>query len=147
MTRGTVDLEAYLRRHRANPRIVAGLARQGVTPDTARGVQAKAKAKPGEATMALLAEHLTQACIPFEREHRFAPPRRWRLDFWLAHARLAVEIDGGVHAIRKQFKSDVEKHRAIARLGLTLYRFTPEEVRDRTAIHTIRIFPGVLHDQ
>jgi hypothetical protein len=29
------------------------------------------------------------------REHRFAPPRRWRFDYaWPAH-RLALEIEGG----------------------------------------------------
>ena len=42
-----------------------------------------------------LALQLRAARIKFEREVRFAPPRRFRLDFVLPH-RLAIEVQGGV---------------------------------------------------
>jgi len=40
----------------------------------------------------LLAVQLEQAGIPFEREYRFAPPRRWRADF-------AIRGAGGWHFV------------------------------------------------
>lgn len=36
----------------------------------------------------------------WEREHLFAPERRWRLDFAWPHKRVGVELDGLVHSGR-----------------------------------------------
>lgn len=48
----------------------------------------------------LLATQLEQAGIPFEREFRFAPPRRWRADFVIGGA-------GGWHYVDVPVKDGV----------------------------------------
>ena len=67
------------------------------------------------------------ACV---REHRFAPPRRWRFDFaWPDHL-FAVEIegmgraDGGLaaHRTRAGFLKDAEKYERAMILGWRVYR-------------------------
>lgn len=75
-------------------------------------------------------------CIPrFEREYRFAPPRRWRIDFAFPDVKLAVEIEGGIwikggHTRGSGFMKNVEKYNALALLGWRLLRFTPEQVEN-----------------
>lgn len=45
-----------------------------------------------------LALQLRSAMLPqFERELRFHPDRKWRLDFAWADVKLAVEVQGGTH--------------------------------------------------
>ena len=67
---------------------------------------------------------------PGFREHRFAPPRRWRFDFaWPEHL-FAVEIegmgraDGGLaaHRTRAGFLKDAEKYERAMILGWRVYR-------------------------
>jgi hypothetical protein len=101
----------------------------------------------------LLAVQLDQAGIPYEREFRFAPPRRWRADFQirasglkngqLVGQRLLVEIDGGSwvagrHTRGAGFEADLEKHNAAALLGYRVLRFTPAMVDDGRALDVIR---------
>ena len=66
-----------------------------------------------------------------EREHRFAPPRRWRFDLAWPAVMLAVEVDGGrwqsgggKHATA----GDYVKLRAAVTLGWRVLRFTSGEV-------------------
>jgi len=96
-----------------------------------------------------LAAQLEQAGIPFEREYRFAPPRRWRSDF-LVHGdglvdfeSLLVEIDGGGfiagrHTRGTGFENDAEKASAAAILGYRVIRATPRQVEDGRALAWIR---------
>lgn len=61
------------------------------------------------------------------REHVFAPPRKWRLDFAWPDALFAVEIDGGLysagrHNRPKGYIEDCEKYEAAMLLGWTVYR-------------------------
>lgn len=97
----------------------------------------------------LLEEQLRQAGIPFEREYRFAPPRRWRFDFniWThpngPQAWVAVEIDGGAfvagrHTRGTGFERDLEKLNSAALLGYRVLRFTPAMVDDGRALAVIR---------
>jgi hypothetical protein len=78
----------------------------------------------------LLAVQLEQAGIPFEREYKFHPSRKWRADFWVLKPRslmslsdLLIEIDGGSwlpkgrHTTGKGFAADCEKQNAAAELG------------------------------
>lgn len=66
---------------------------------------------------------------PHVREHRFAPPRRWRYDFaWPEHL-VAVEIDGAVYAGGRHtrgagYEKDLEKLNTAALLGWTVLRFS-----------------------
>ena len=73
------------------------------------------------------------------REHRFAPPRRWRFDYaWPAH-RIALEIEGGVwaggrHVRGRGYESDCEKYSEAALRGWRVLRVTPAMLRDGRAL-------------
>jgi very-short-patch-repair endonuclease len=75
-------------------------------------------------------------------EYRFAPPRRWRLDFaWPAH-RVAVEIEGGAwtqgrHVRGKGFEADCRKYASALVAGWRVLRVTPAMVREGTALRMV----------
>ncbi|MWO66465.1 hypothetical protein GQM96_24295, partial [Escherichia coli] len=69
------------------------------------------------------------------REHRFAPPRRWRFAFAWPAFMLAVEIEGGVwtngrHTRGSGFVADCEKYNAATLAGWKVLRFTEGAVLD-----------------
>ena len=71
---------------------------------------------------------------PLTREHRFAPPRRWRLDFAHLPTRVAVECEGGVwtggrHVRGRGFEADAEKYNAAASMGWAVFRLTSGMLR------------------
>lgn len=89
------------------------------------------RASPLEAKFALLWRALRGP--PLEREHRFAPPRRWRFDFAHPASRVAVEVEGGVwrrgrHNRPKGFIADCEKYSAAALAGWTVVRLTRGDI-------------------
>jgi hypothetical protein len=106
----------------------------------------------------LLAVQLEQAGIPFEREYRFHPSRKWRADFGVAHPgiyKLAteylggwkwpvlIEIDGGSwvagrHTRGSGFEKDAEKLNAAAELGYRVLRYTPRMIESGEALEQIR---------
>ena len=109
---------------------------------------------------ALLATQLKQAGIPFVREYRFAPPRRWRADFHIPlfmgsigpntgpGAGWLVEIDGGGyvagrHSRGSGMEKDAEKQSAAAILGYRVIRCTPKQVNDGTALAWIKAALGL----
>ena len=107
----------------------------------------------------LLAAQLSQAGIPFEREYRFAPPRRWRADFYLADDDhfdyfpvnpvfgLLVEVEGGSftggHRRGRAYELDCEKASAAAIRGWRVIRATPLQVENGTALSWIRAALGL----
>lgn len=103
----------------------------------------------------LLATQLEQAGIPFEREVKFHPERKWRADFmvgqnfaWPVRGRYLIEIDGGAwtqgrHTRGAGFEGDLEKLNAAALLGYRVLRFTPAMVEDGRALAVIRQAPGL----
>lgn len=83
----------------------------------------------------LMEKHLRELKIPFEREYRFHPVRRWRFDFALCTAvngvptSYAIEIEGGSwiagrHNRGKGFEADLRKYNEAAKMGWTVLRFT-----------------------
>jgi very-short-patch-repair endonuclease len=85
-----------------------------------------------------MAIHLSEMGLEYEREFRFSPPRRWRLDFWLKEHALAIEIEGGSwvqgrHSRGKGFEADCEKYNALTQSGGRLLRFTPSMVEQGIA--------------
>lgn len=91
----------------------------------------------GEETLAL---QLKAYNIPFEREYRFHPTRRWRFDFVVKG--YAVEIEGGVyrksrHTTGKGYTADCEKYNEAALMGWRVLRFTTEMVKSGEAIDAI----------
>lgn len=102
----------------------------------------------------LLAVQLEQAHIPFEREVRFAPPRRWRADFmvgqnmaWPVRGRYLIEVDGGGftggHRRFGRMDDECEKGNAAALMGFRVLHFTPAMVEDGRAIAVIRQAVGL----
>ena len=98
----------------------------------------------------LLAVQLEQAGIPFEREYRFHPTRRWRADFrvycladHVCPNGILVEIDGGGYVAGRHsrgagMEKDAEKQSAAAILGYRVIRVTPRQVEDGRALSWIR---------
>lgn len=97
-----------------------------------------------------LAAQLEQAGIPFEREYRFHPSRKWRADFmvgqnfaWPVRGRFLIEVEGGAyvqgrHIRGPAFEADCEKYAAAAILGYRVIRCTPRQVDDGRALEWIR---------
>ena len=95
-----------------------------------------------------LALQLKAAKIPFEREFRFFPPRRWRFDFVLVPLSLliAVEVEGGAwsggHKRGAAADTDCQKHNAAMLDGWRTLRFTPAMVASGEALETIETALG-----
>lgn len=95
----------------------------------------------GEETFVL---HLRAAGIEgFEREHRFAPPRRWRMDFADPARMIAVEIEGGTwaggrHTRGSGFAADCEKYSTAAVMGWRVLRFTTDQVNSGMALQMLQ---------
>jgi very-short-patch-repair endonuclease len=95
----------------------------------------------GEDALALM---LTAYGVEFEREYRFAPPRRWRADFYLPGPRILVEVQGGIwingrHNRAGGYEADLERFNA-AQLHPNRYRvlqFTTAQCISGEAITTI----------
>ena len=78
-----------------------------------------------------------------QREYRFHPTRKWRLDFAWPAVMLAVEVEGGIyrgggHTHVKDLKRDMEKSNALTLLGWRLLRFHGDQVRSGEAVAVIR---------
>lgn len=103
---------------------------------------------PGEAELAL---QLKLAKIPFEREFRFHPPRRWRFDFVLLPVDLliAIEVEGGAfsggHKRGLFADTDCEKSNAAMEDGYKVLRFTPGMVASGVALQTIERALGKIN--
>jgi len=79
----------------------------------------------------------------WEREYRFAPPRRWRADFCHHDAMVLVEIEGGTwvggrHTRGSGFEKDCEKYNAAAELGYAVLRYTTAQSKTIDCINQIR---------
>lgn len=88
-----------------------------------------------EETFAL---HLKAEKIPFEREVRFHPTRKWRFDFVIPDRMVAIEVEGGTfvygaHNRGRHIASDLEKYNEATRLGWSVYRFDTDMVNDGRA--------------
>jgi hypothetical protein len=83
--------------------------------------------RPSEDAFAAL---LDAAVIPYEREYRFAPPRKFRFDFVMLPLvlKLAVEIDGVVHRIDSRWRADREKSNLALANGWRVIRIGSDQV-------------------
>jgi very-short-patch-repair endonuclease len=89
---------------------------------------------PGEESFAL---HCKVEGLYPEREFVFAPPRKWRFDFYFPNIKVAVEDEGGYFGRHQRpggFEKDAEKYNTAARMGITVLRYTTRMVMDGTAI-------------
>lgn len=67
--------------------------------------------------------------LKFRRQH---PVSIFILDFYCHEKRLAIEVDGGIHNSPDQKEWDDNRTFELNELGITVLRFTNEEVVDRT---------------
>jgi very-short-patch-repair endonuclease len=86
----------------------------------------------------ILAFELRARNIPFEREVKLIPGRRYRFDFTFPDHKLAVEVDGGEYVQGRHqrpggFRSDAEKVALASGLGWRVMRLTGSMVKDGTA--------------
>lgn len=77
------------------------------------------------------------------KEFLFYPTRKWRFDYAFVEAKIALEVEGGVHTggrhIRPRgFLGDMEKYNAAAELGWRVVRTTPDKLRTLDTIKMIK---------
>lgn len=61
----------------------------------------------------------------FKRQH---PIKYFIADFYCHALRLVIEVDGGYHNVPQQYEYDCDRDWELELLGLTVLRFTNEEV-------------------
>ncbi|MFM7859409.1 MAG: DUF559 domain-containing protein [Flammeovirgaceae bacterium] len=66
----------------------------------------------------------------FRRQHPIADA--FILDFFCAETRVAIEVDGEGHAQEEQKQYDANRSAVLKEYGITVLRFTNEEVKDNT---------------
>lgn len=96
--------------------------------------------------------------IKLGKELVFAPPRKWRFDFYIPEHMIAIEIDGGTHQksyytdktgqvksfsggrhnTAEGFIEDMEKLNTATALGWRVLRFTPEQLYTVKTLETIK---------
>ena len=76
-----------------------------------------------------------------EREFKFHPTRKWRLDFVDHATRTAIEIEGGAfngrHTRAAGFFKDAEKYLALWHSGYTLVRLTSPQLNAATVARIV----------
>tara|TARA_R110000824_G_scaffold270857_1_gene459304 strand:+ start:1568 stop:1903 length:336 start_codon:yes stop_codon:yes gene_type:complete len=88
-----------------------------------------------------LAMYLDALHIGYQREVRFAAPRRWRFDFLFAD-QVACEVDGGIysggrHTRGAGYEKDAEKFNEAAILGFTVLHVTSTMIASGAAVDYI----------
>ena len=110
-----------------------------IPAEALRKEQAKAAREALEMTMA---QQLRAHRIVFERELQFHPKRRWRFDFAIPSARLAIEVQGGVfsggrHSRGKGITDECEKVAHALMAGWRVMPVTGAQVRSGQAVQWV----------
>jgi len=95
----------------------------------------------GSSLEVLFALQLRDAGIPFEREYKPIPGRRYRYDFFF-QPDLLVEINGGTfrhmgHSTGNGIQRDYDKANQAVLAGFRVLLFTGEDVKGTRAIVTV----------
>ena len=77
------------------------------------------------------------------KEVKFHPERRWKFDYAIVEAKIAIEVEGGAwingrHNRPEGFIKDMEKYNAAAVLGWRILRFTPQQIMTFETIETLK---------
>ena len=79
--------------------------------------------------------------LPDERELKFHPTRKWRVDFVYSVNMLAIEIEGGEWINgrhNRQLAKDAEKYNELTLAGYKLLRFTGSMLSNGLAMAQLR---------
>ena len=84
---------------------------------------------------------LTQ--IPFLREYKFHPKRRWRFDFAIESCKVAIECEGGIwsrgrHTRGKGYEADCEKYNEAVCMGWKILRVTQAQIKSGEALKWVQ---------
>jgi very-short-patch-repair endonuclease len=93
----------------------------------------------GEESFAL---HCRVENLEPEREFRFHPERKWRLDFAWPELKIGVEVEGlsnkfSRHSTISGYREDCHKYNAAVLLGWRVLRYTTEMVESGQAINEV----------
>ncbi len=89
----------------------------------------------------LMQTYLEELDLPFKREYKFHPHRKWRFDYALPYEMtgyrrsLAIEIEGGIwlpkgrHTTGRGYQADLEKYREAALFHWDVLRFSTWDVK------------------
>jgi len=77
------------------------------------------------------------------KEYAFHPTRKWRFDYCIPEAMIAIEVEGGAytqgrHTRGKGFIADMDKYNEAAILGWCLIRVTPDKLMTSKTIDMIK---------
>ena len=117
-------------------------------PEVQRGLAKRKKSKTKVNPEEEFAKMLSTARIPFDREYKFHPDRKWRSDFFLRHNNILVEVNGGTHlhmghSTHSGITRDYEKTNAAVVLGYRPLSFTTDHVMSGYAIEMVLLAIGV----
>ena len=93
----------------------------------------------GEETFAM---HCRAHSLEPEREFRFDPDRKWRLDFAFPDKKIGIEIEGGTwtngrHSRGTGYEKDLCKYNAASRRGWMILRYSTRMVTSGEAINEV----------
>lgn len=96
----------------------------------------------------LLGVHLQELGLYFKQGYRYVPGRKFEADFAFPDRRLLIEVQGGIysraaHGSITGILADNERLNLATLNGWGMFRFTPDQVKDGTAIETIRKALGI----
>lgn len=104
------------------------------------GKSRKQKAPKSDTFTLLCKSELGVDCV---KEYRFHPVRKWRFDYAIPSALVALEVEGGVwtggrHVNPKGFLGDMEKYNTATLMGWAVYRTTPDELLSQKTLKIIK---------
>ena len=63
--------------------------------------------------------------MPVKRQHNI---ENYIVDFYIASAKLVIEVDGAQHSIEENARLDAERDAALSRWGITVLRYTNKDI-------------------
>lgn len=107
-------------------------ARASVAPEEGQdGIYGIPSVNHGEAAFRHFWRALAKGTKPPVEQYAFRANRGWKVDFAFVEERLAVEINGAVHAIADKRARDYEKWNGLCEDDWAVLHFSPEAIEDR----------------
>jgi very-short-patch-repair endonuclease len=80
----------------------------------------------------ILWQHLRNRKVNGAKFRRQHPIKHYVLDFYCHEAKLAIEIDGGIHDVKENTSYDENRTAVLKELGINVIRFSNEQVMNNT---------------